>query len=145
MSAPSSRRPIRGQVEIAGTATGDILKLTKPISFWGGVDAKTGRISDPRHPQHGVSIGGKILVLPGMIGSSSASYVLTELLMDGNGPAALVIPEPDAILPLAVIVAREMGWGAIPVLLLSLADQARLATGVRATVAADGQIEVGGA
>lgn len=140
MSAHSSATPIRGQVEIRGRAEGEILKLTKPISFWGGVDAKTGRISDPRHPQHGVSIRGKILVLPGMIGSSSASYVLTELLMDGNGPAALVIPEPDAILPLAVIVAREMGWGAIPVLLVPLPDQAALATGARAVIGEDGRI-----
>jgi len=143
MTADSARAPIRGQVEIRGKAEGEILKLTKPISFWGGVDAKTGRISDPRHPQHDVSIRGKVLVLPGMIGSSSASYVLTELLMDGNGPAALVIPEPDAILPLAVIVAREMGWGAIPVLLVPLPDQAALATGIRATVTEDGRIEVG--
>ncbi len=140
MTAHASATPIRGQVEIRGRAEGEILKLTKPISFWGGVDAKTGRISDPRHPQHGVSIRGKILVLPGMIGSSSASYVLTELLMDGNGPAALVIPEPDAILPLAVIVAREMGWGAIPVLLVPLPDQAALATGARAAIGEDGRI-----
>lgn len=142
MSASRSRISIEGRIEIGGSAAGEILKLTKPISFWGGVDAKTGRISDPRHPQHGVSIRGKILVLPGMIGSSSASYVLTELLMDGNGPAALVIPEPDAILPLAVIVAREMGWGAIPVLLVSTQDQAALETGARATIAEDGRITI---
>lgn len=134
---------LEAQVEIAGSAAGEILKLSKPISFWGGVDAKTGRISDPRHPQHGLSITGKILVLPGMVGSSSASYVLTELMMEKLGPAALVIPEPDAILPLAVIVSREMGWGSIPVLLLPLADQAALETGMRATVAANGRITAG--
>lgn len=143
MSAHPSRAPILGHVEIAGTAAGEILKLTKPISFWGGVDAKTGRISDPRHPEHGVSITGKILVLPGMIGSSSASYVLTELLMEKLGPAALVIPEADAILPLAVIVAREMGWGSIPVIRLPVAEQAALETGARARIAEAGRIELG--
>jgi predicted aconitase with swiveling domain len=134
---------IRAEVEIRGTAEGEILKLTKPISFWGGVDAKTGRICDPRHPEHDVSITAKILVLPGMVGSSSASYVLTELMMEKLGPAALVLPEPDAILPLAVIVAREMGWGSIPVVRLPLAEQAALETGARARIAEDGRIEVG--
>jgi len=143
MSARPSPSPILGQVEIRGTAEGEILKLTKPISFWGGVDAKTGRISDPRHPQHDVSITGKILVLPGMIGSSSASYVLTELMMEKLGPAALVIPEADAILPLAVIVSREMGWGSIPVIRLPTAEQAALETGARARIAEDGRIEIG--
>lgn len=143
MSAHPSRAPILGHVEIAGTAAGEILKLTKPISFWGGVDAKTGRISDPRHPQHEVPITGKILVLPGMIGSSSASYVLTELMMEKLGPAALVIPEADAILPLAIIVSREMGWGSIPVIRLPVAEQAALETGARARIAEDGRIEVG--
>ena len=112
---------LKADVEIKGRAEGQILKLTKPISFWGGVDAKTGRIADPRHPEHDASITGKILVLPGMVGSSSASYVLTELMMEKRGPAALVIPEPDAILPLAIIVSREMGWGSIPVVRLPLA------------------------
>lgn len=134
---------LAGQVEIRGTAEGEILKLTKPISFWGGVDAKTGRISDPRHPQHDVSITGKILVLPGMIGSSSASYVLTELMMEKLGPAALVIPEADAILPLAVIVAREMGWGSIPVIRVPVAKQAALETGRRARIGEDGRISLG--
>jgi predicted aconitase with swiveling domain len=134
---------IRAEVEIRGTAEGEILKLTKPISFWGGVDAKTGRISDPRHPEHEASIAGKILVLPGMVGSSSASYVLTELMMEKLGPAALVLPEPDAILPLAIIVSREMGWGSIPVVRVPLAEQAALVTGRRARIAEDGRIAVG--
>ena len=133
---------LKATVEIRGSADGEVLKLTKPISFWGGVNAKTGRISDPRHPQHDVSVTGKILVLPGMVGSSSASYVLTELMMEKLGPAALVIPEPDAILPLAIIVSREMGWGSIPVVRLPLAEQAALATGARARIAEDGRIEL---
>ena len=51
-----------------------------------------------------------MLFLPGTIGSSSASAVLLELVHDGRAPAALVLHEPDAILLLGLIVAREMGW-----------------------------------
>jgi len=89
---------------------GEALVLTAPISFWGGVDPKTGRIADVRHPQHGENISGRVLFLPGTIGSSSASAVLMELVHNGHAPSALVLHEPDAILLLGLIVAREMGW-----------------------------------
>jgi len=89
---------------------GAALVLTAPISFWGGVDPKSGRIADVRHPQHGENLSGRVLFLPGTIGSSSASAVLLELVHNGHAPAALVLHEPDAILLLGLIVAREMGW-----------------------------------
>ncbi len=135
-----ARSNLRGTVQIAGTAEGPVLKLRKPISFWGGVDQKSGRIADPRHPDHPASVKGTVLVLPGMIGSSSSSYVMAELMMDGNAPAALILPEPDAILALGVMVAEEMGWGSIPVLLLPRDRQDALETGMQARIAADGTI-----
>ncbi|MEW6629593.1 MAG: DUF126 domain-containing protein [Pseudomonadota bacterium] len=92
------------------SGAGEALVLTAPISFWGGVDPKSGRIADVRHPQHGETISGRVLFLPGTIGSSSASAVLLELVHNGHTPAALVLHEPDAILLLGLIVAREMGW-----------------------------------
>jgi predicted aconitase/predicted aconitase with swiveling domain len=99
------------EVLVPGTpGAGEALILTAPISFWGGVDPRTGAIADVRHPQHGLNIGGKVLFLPGTIGSSSASAVLLELVKNGHAPAAFVLHEPDAILLLGLIVAREMGW-----------------------------------
>ena len=96
---------------VAGKAgIGRALVLSAPISFWGGVDPKTGTIVDVRHPEHGETIAGRVLFLPGTIGSSSASAVLMELVHNGNAPAALVLHEPDAILLLGLIVAKEMGW-----------------------------------
>ncbi len=127
--------------QIAGRAEGEILKLARPISFWGGVDPKTGRISDPRHPDHDRELAGRILVLPGMIGSSSSSYIMLELMAIGRAPAALVLAEPDAILGLGVVVAREMAWGSIPVLILPREQQSALKTGARAMIEQDGAIE----
>lgn len=102
---------LRAEVLVPGVAgTGETLVLSAPISFWGGVDPKTGRIADVRHPQCGESIAGKVLFLPGTIGSSSASAVLMELVHARLAPAALILHEPDAILLLGLIVAREMGW-----------------------------------
>ena len=85
------------------------LALTGPISFWGGVDPKTGAIADPRHPEHGVDIAGRVLMIPATVGSSSASAILLELVHARCAPAAIVMHEPDAILLLGLVVAREMG------------------------------------
>lgn len=91
-----------------GRGTG--LVLDAPISFWGGVDPKSGRIADVRHPQHGASITGTVLFLPGTIGSSSASAVMMELVHAGLAPAGLVMHQPDAILLLGFLTAAEMAW-----------------------------------
>lgn len=128
--------------QIAGRAEAEILKLARPISFWGGVDPKSGRISDPRHPDHDRAIAGRILVLPGMIGSSSSSYIMLELMAIGRAPAALVLAEPDAILGLGVVVAREMAYGSIPVLVLPRAAQGALQSGARAKIDEEGRIEI---
>ena len=94
-----------GEILVPGAAgAGPALVLTAPISFWGGIDPATGGVIDVRHPQHGATVSGTVLFLPGTIGSSSASAVLLELVHNGHAPAALVLHEPDAI------VAREMGW-----------------------------------
>jgi predicted aconitase with swiveling domain len=120
---------LKGRVLIDGAGQGPLLRLVEPISFWGGVDPATARLTDPRHPQHGVSIAGTVLALAATRGSSSSSAIMLELLARGIAPAALLLAEPDAILALGVIVGREMGYPAIPVLDLSAADQARLPQG----------------
>lgn len=134
---------LRGEVLIAGRAAAPVLVLGRPISFWGGVDPFSGRITDPRHPEHGAVIGGTVLVLPGTIGSSSSSAVMLELMAGGKAPAALILAEPDAILVLGVIVAREMGHGTIPALVVPREQQAAFRAAARATIAEDGGIELG--
>jgi predicted aconitase with swiveling domain len=106
-----SNAAIQAEILIPGpAASGPALVLTKPISFWGGVDPASGAVIDARHPERGCRIAGSVLALPGTIGSSSASAVLLELVRVGLAPAALILHEPDAILLLGLIVAREMGW-----------------------------------
>ena len=120
---------------------GEALVLTAPISFWGGVDPQSGRIADVRHPQHGETIAGRVLFLPGTIGSSSASAVLMELVHNGHAPAALVLHEPDAILLLGLIVAREMGWQTPLALRLERGAFAAY-RGKRVSVADDGALTI---
>jgi len=119
-----------GSVLIDGVAEGRLLRLVEPISFWGGIDPQTSRLTDPRHPQHGIAIAGTVLALAAMRGSSSSSAIMLELLARGIAPAALLLGEPDAILSLGVIVGREMGYPVIPVLALAASEQARLPQGM---------------
>jgi predicted aconitase with swiveling domain len=123
------------RVLIPGEAEGPLLRLAAPISFWGGVDPETGKIADPRHPDHGRSVAGTVLAVPATIGSSSSSAVMLELLRGGHAPAALLLGAVDAILTLGVVVAREMGYGSIPVLALDAGSFAALpANGTRLRV-----------
>ena len=131
---------VKGRVLIDGEGKGPLLRLSEPISFWGGVDPATARLTDPRHPQHGVSIAGAVLALAATRGSSSSSAIMLELLARGIAPAALLLATPDAILALGVIVGREMGYKPIPVLELSVAEQTLLPEGVL-RVSAGGAIE----
>jgi predicted aconitase with swiveling domain len=131
----------QGEVLIAAAseASGVALILSQPISFWGGVDPKTGRIADARHPQTGESVAGRVLFLPGTIGSSSASAVLLELVRAGLAPAALVLHQPDAILLLGLIAAREMGWPHPPAIRLDRARH-KAFSGLHVEVRAGGKI-----
>jgi predicted aconitase with swiveling domain len=100
---------------VAGTAEGPALVLDEPLSLWGGLDPETGSIIDTRHPQRGANVAGRVLVMPAGRGSSSSSSVLAEAIRAGAGPAAIVLGEPDPILALGAIVARELFGTSIPV------------------------------
>jgi predicted aconitase with swiveling domain len=132
----------QAKVTIAGKAEGRVLRLAEPISFWGGIDPRTAAVIDVRHPDLGKNIAGRVLCLPGMIGSSAASAVLLELLRAGLAPAALVLGETDAILALGVVVGREMGYPAIPVLELGRREQEELPQEALARIEEGGAISV---
>jgi predicted aconitase/predicted aconitase with swiveling domain len=109
----------------AGFASGPILRLTEPLSLWGGTDPD-GTITDPHHPQRGARLAGAVAVMTTGRGSSSSSSVLTELLRSGNGPAALVLAEPDGILTLGALVAAELYDVHLPIALVPAATHASL-------------------
>jgi hypothetical protein len=132
---------VRGRVLVAGEAEGPFVRLGAPISFWGGVDPATGRVADPRHPDHGRGLAGAVLLVPEAVGSSSSSAVMLELLRGGVAPAALLLGRADAILALGVVVARELGHPVIPVLEVPVADLDGVAEGARLAVGRDGTLE----
>jgi predicted aconitase with swiveling domain len=84
------------------------LVLEQPLSFWGGLDPRSGLIIDRRHPQYGQSVNGRVLVMPHGRGSSSSSTVLAEALRNGKGPAAIELAAFDPIIFLGALVAEEL-------------------------------------
>ena len=130
----------RADVLIGGRAEGTVLRLDEPVSFWGGVSPATSKVVLAGHPQRGERIAGRILVLPRPIGSSSSSSVILELLHKGLAPRALILGVRDAILPIGVLVARQMGWDAIPVLAMA---NPPFRTGDALHIREDGAIEAG--
>ncbi len=130
---------VQADILMAGTATGTALRLDAPISFWGGVDPTTSQITLASHPQRGVRIADTILVLPQLIGSSSSSAILLELLHAKIAPRGMILGQRDAILPIGALVAQTMDWPTIPVLLL---PDPPFQTGDRLALLPGGQIEV---
>lgn len=114
-------------VLVEGDASGELLVLEQPLSLWGGVDAEQGVISSQRHPQRGASLTGRVVVMPVVIGSSSSSSVLAEMLHRGTGPAALVLGHPDSILAIGSIVAGWMYGRGCPIVVLDPVGMSALA------------------
>ncbi len=131
-------RGLTGRVLIDGAAVGTVLKLSAPICFWGGVDPATGRIADPHHPQFGENIAGRILAIPAIIGSSSSSQFLLELMRNGAAPAAILLGEEDAIAVTGAVVGREMGYGNVPMI---RCDLEALRNGARVWILAGGIVQ----
>jgi len=107
-----------GRTLVAGRASGLALVLDAPLSFWGGVDPATGALIDTHHPQRGASLTDRVLFMPSGRGSSSSSYVLAEAIRSGTAPVAIVLREPDGIVALGAIVARELYGTLVPVVVL---------------------------
>ena len=119
---------------VPGAASGPVLRLDEPLSFWGGLDPATGAIIDRLHPQRGARVAGRILMMPGGRGSSSGSATLAEALRLGNGPAAILMLERDAIIVVGAMVAAELYGLACPVALADGGDWDALAAAARLAV-----------
>ena len=123
---------------LSGDATGEVLVLDEPLSMWGGLDPGTGELIDRRHPQSGATLTGRILVMPSGRGSSSSSSVLAEAIRVGTAPAAIVLAEPDDIILLGALVARELYAITCPVVVADPETYGGLRSGERVRVSAEG-------
>jgi len=134
---------IKGTRLLAGDASGLLLALEAPLSFWGGLDPESGAVIDQRHPQAGAVVTDRILLMPGGRGSSSSSTVLAEAIRRGSGPAGIILTEADDIIVLGALVAEELYRRTTPVVLVKLEELRSFPRTGRVTIASDGTIKVG--
>ena len=132
-----------GRMLAPGTATGEAIVLDEPLSLWGGLDPATGVVIEPRHPQRGALLTGRVVVMVEARGSSSSSSVLAEAARAGVAPAAILLAAPDLILAVGSAVAEELYRVQVPIVVLGPADLGQLRTGYRVSVSEDGGIRIG--
>ncbi len=123
------------EILLDGECGGETLVLEEPLSFWGGLDPKSGRIVDEHHPQLGECVAGRILVMPGTRGSTSSPGALADAIQLGNGPAAVILPEPNITILVAAMIARELYDTKLPVLVVDRDDYRRLRSGQQLAIA----------
>ena len=132
---------LTGKTSHPGAAHGEVLVLTEPISFWGGVNHH-GEIIDVHHAQHKAKMTNKILVMPSGRGSSSATAVLAELIRTGDGPLGIVMLQCDTILVIGALVSAEIYGISMPIVELAQAEYDQLTDGMNVVIAADSQSQV---
>jgi predicted aconitase with swiveling domain len=127
---------LHGKSSHPGYAMGEVLLLTEPVSFWGGVD-HLGNIIDVHHAQHKARMTDKILVMPSGRGSSSATAVLAELIRTGDGPKAIIMRQCDTILVIGALVSAEIYGISMPIVELDQVEYDQLRDGSQVEVVAD--------
>jgi uncharacterized protein len=119
---------------VPGRAAGPALVLREPLSFWGGLDAPSGKIIDRWHPQQGENLARRILVMRSGRGSSSGSSVLAEAIRLGTGPAGIILLSRDAIVTVGAMVAVELYPVSCPVVLVDETDWPRIEAAPRLAI-----------
>jgi predicted aconitase with swiveling domain len=131
-----------GTPVVAGSAEGTAIVSKQPISFWGGVNPRTGEITDRRHDRSGAIVTGKVFVFPHGKGSSTASAILMEAIRAGTAPAAIINFKVAPIVALGAIVADELYHKTVPIVVLSREDFDAIQEGDYLIVEPDGTIRV---
>lgn len=143
MTSPLPGRVLHGRVLHEGEARGRSLVLDEPLSFWGGFDPVSGLVIDQAHPQHGLSLSGRVVVMPGSRGSAGTPGVVAESIRLGTGPVGLVVAKADVNLTAGAVVAGALYDVNCPVVLISDAELRGLADGVDLEISPSGEIRSG--
>lgn len=129
---------LKGRGICKGLAEGEALVSKTPISFYGGVDPKTGRVIEKGHELFGELVKDKILFFPYGKGSTVGSYVIYQMSKNGVTPKAIVNIETEPIIAAGCILAG------IPLIDgVSESDMKKVKSGDKVRVNADkGLIEI---
>jgi len=102
----SPRLEMNGRKVVAGRGAGEAIVSKRAISFFGGVDPRSGIVIEQGHDLEGRSIQGKVLIFPRGKGSTVGSYVIYGLRKYGAAPVAIVNIETEPIIIGGCVLAR---------------------------------------
>jgi len=88
----------KGRKVCGGKTEGEALVSEKPLSFYGGIDPKTGKIIEKNNKLYGLTVKDKILVFPYGKGSTVGSYVLYEMSKNKTAPKAIINLKTETII-----------------------------------------------
>ena len=97
---------LEGRKIYGGNAEGEALVSRKPLSFFGGVDPDTGKVTERGHDLEGKSVAGKILVFPRGVGSTVGSYTIYRMKKQGTAPKAIINSECEIIVAVGAIISE---------------------------------------
>jgi predicted aconitase with swiveling domain/ADP-ribose pyrophosphatase YjhB (NUDIX family) len=95
---------LKGRGLSKGEGEAEAIVSKEPVSFLGGVDAKTGKIIDEKSDIFGESIAGKVFVFPEGKGSTVGSYVIYGLALNGCAPVAILNEKSEVVVATGVII-----------------------------------------
>jgi uncharacterized protein len=107
---------MKGRVLHAGEASGPLLVLDEPLSFWGAFEPRTGEIIDIHHPQRGKRLAGHIVLMPETRGSGTAPGAIAEAIRRGTAPLGIILGKPDVNLAIGAAVAMSLYGRACPII-----------------------------
>jgi len=97
---------LHGRKVNGGCVEGEALVTKDTITGWGGVDAYAGKIVERRHELKGQSFKDKVLVFPGMKGSSGTSMAFHATRLLGTAPKALIFNDMTTKAALSAVLLR---------------------------------------
>ncbi len=97
---------LKGHKVTGGRAEGEALVSKELLSFLGGVDPKTGLVTEKGHELEGVCVEGKILVFPSGKGSSSGAWQLCELAYNKQAPKGIINVKADPVIAVGAIMSN---------------------------------------
>lgn len=97
---------LRGRAVVPGRVRGEALVSTKPLSFLGGVDQKSGIVVERNHDLFGVCIKDVVLCFPHGHGSTVGSFALYALAKKGLAPRAIVNAIADPVVVVGAIISN---------------------------------------
>jgi predicted aconitase with swiveling domain len=110
---------MKGRVAVGGAAgPASVIFTSDALSLWGGFDPATGLVIDTHHPLRGLSLSGRIVVMPAGRGSSTSSAILLESVRAGTAPAGFMFRRLDPIFAIGSLVAEKLYGRAVPIVIV---------------------------